>query len=320
MAQNIATAVSETAFSKQIPNTIAFANGKGGVGKTSLSANCGGLAAAGGWRVLILDLDPQGNLARDLGYDVADGQDLLNALITGTEPPLLKDVRPGLDVVPGGPTVADIQGLMFSRANRSHSDDDGEPETLGDLLFRSLSGIAANYDLILFDTPPGDVMILDAVLACCQGVVIPTRADEGSLDGLTRIAKRFKRARRVNPDLRLAGVVLFGIGSRSSRLEDAVRDSVYEIIGESAPVFDTYIRYLETAGFDLRRHGILAHELETQAAAAQKGRLKALRAGTKPAEDFLARNATGLAEDYEKLTMEIIGKLTEINQEVEAVS
>ena len=83
---------------------------------------------------------------------------------------------------------------------------------------------------------------------------------------------------------------------------------------------DTYIRYLETAGFDLRRHGILAHELETQAAAAQKSRLKALRAGTKPEEDFLARNATGLAEDYEKLTMEIIGKLTEINQEVEAVS
>ena len=114
MAQNIAAAVSETAISKQIPNTIAFANGKGGVGKTSLSANCGGLAAAGGWRVLILDLDPQGNLARDLGYDVADGQDLLNALITGTEPPLLKDVRPGLDVVPGGPTLADIQGLMFS--------------------------------------------------------------------------------------------------------------------------------------------------------------------------------------------------------------
>ncbi len=174
MAQNIAPAVSETAFNKQIPNTIAFANGKGGVGKTSLSANCGGLAAAGGWRVLILDLDPQGNLARDLGYDVADGQDLLNALITGTEPPLLKDVRPGLDVVPVAPTLADIQGLMFSRANRSHSDDDGEPETLGDLLFRSLSGIAANYDLILFDTPPpGDVMILDAVLACCQGVVIP---------------------------------------------------------------------------------------------------------------------------------------------------
>ena len=319
MAQNIAAAVSETAISKQIPNTIAFANGKGGVGKTSLSANCGGLAAAGGWRVLILDLDPQGNLARDLGYDVADGQDLLNALITGTEPPLLKDVRPGLDVVPGGPTLADIQGLMFSRANRSHGDDDGEPETLV-TCYSVTFWYRVRLRSHLVRHSSGDVMILDAVLACCQGVVIPTRADEGSLDGLTRIAKRFKRARRVNPDLRLAGVVLFGIGSRSSRLEDAVRDSVYEIIGESAPVFDTYIRYLETAGFDLRRHGILAHELETQAAAAQKGRLKALRAGTKPEEDFLARNATGLAEDYEKLTMEIIGKLTEINQEVEAVS
>ena len=101
-----------------------------------------------------------------------------------------------------------------------------------------------DYDLILFDTPPGDVMILDAVLACCQGVVIPTRADEGSLDGLTRIAKRFKRARRVNPDLRLAGVVLFGIGSRSfstskTRFETLSTKSSGNLLPSSTPTFGT---------------------------------------------------------------------------------
>ena len=56
-----------------IPNSIVITNGKGGVGKTSLVANVAGLAAASGWRVLVIDADPQGNLARDLGVlDIAD--------------------------------------------------------------------------------------------------------------------------------------------------------------------------------------------------------------------------------------------------------
>lgn len=300
-----------------IPRTLAMANGKGGVGKTSTSANCGGLAAAGGWRVLLIDLDPQGNLARDLGYEPTDGSELLNALITGSAPPLLEGVRPGLDVVPGGPAIGDIAGLMFARASRAHDDDGGStrPQNLGDLLHQSIGRIADNYDLIIIDTPPGDVAILDGVLERVRAVVIPTRSDEGSIDGLTRVAKRFKRARAVNPDLRLAGVVLFGIGSRSSRLEEAVREAVIDTIGTSAPVFATRIRYLETAGFDLRRHGILAHELETQASKAQAGRLASLRSGEKPEDEFLARNATGLAEDYEQLTMEIIARMNELDAE-----
>ena len=56
-------------------NVIAFANGKGGVGKTSLTANVAGLAADAGWRVLAVDLDPQGNLGSDLGYDQTDKGD-----------------------------------------------------------------------------------------------------------------------------------------------------------------------------------------------------------------------------------------------------
>ncbi len=61
-----------------IPNSILVLNGKGGVGKTSLTANLAGLAALSGWRVLAVDLDPQGNLGRDLGYlgDADDGQTL----------------------------------------------------------------------------------------------------------------------------------------------------------------------------------------------------------------------------------------------------
>src|SRR5437667_7385914 len=95
-----------------IPSCVMVSNGKGGVLKTSLAANLSGLAAASGWRVLAVDLDPQGNLAGDLGVlDRSDGGAGLFAAVaehTPLEP--LRAVRPGLDLVAGGPRTADLAG------------------------------------------------------------------------------------------------------------------------------------------------------------------------------------------------------------------
>jgi len=81
---------------------VAIANGKGGVGKTSLTAGLAGLVAAAGYRVLTLDADPQGNLRRDLGYSSSDGQNLAMAIQNGVPLAPLRDVRPNLDCIPGG--------------------------------------------------------------------------------------------------------------------------------------------------------------------------------------------------------------------------
>lgn len=82
--------------------TVAILNGKGGVGKTSLTANLSGLFADAGYRVLAIDLDPQGNLGNDLGYLGAGmgdgGAGMVAAGTSGTAPVLLKEVRPRLDV------------------------------------------------------------------------------------------------------------------------------------------------------------------------------------------------------------------------------
>ena len=83
-------------------------NGKGGALKTSLVANMGALAAAAGYRTLLVDLDPQGNLGLDLGYyEQGDrGAGLLDAMAPRQTPLLiLRGVRPNLDVVPGGPEL-----------------------------------------------------------------------------------------------------------------------------------------------------------------------------------------------------------------------
>lgn len=307
MARSIqAPAARKTSTSKAIDRVVALANGKGGVGKTTTVANVGGYAALAGAKVLLVDLDPQGDLARDLGYQPHNGQELFNALVAGTQPRVLKDVRENLDVIPGGQALEDIQSLMVSRAGRSDAGD------FGDLLYAVLGPIAEDYDLILLDTPPGERTLVEGALAVASAVVIPTRSDEASIDGVERVARRFMAVRERNPVLQLAGVVLFGVGPRSLRLERSVRNSLEEMLADVAPVFTTRIRNLESASADARKKGLLFYELEGAATDAQKERLKALRAGEKPAEGFFARSAGDLAEEYERLTGEILRRLNEI--------
>lgn len=300
-------------MSNYIPRTLAFANGKGGVGKTSMTSNCGALAAAGGWKVLLVDLDPQGDLSKDLGYPQDDGNALLSALLTEQPLPILTAVRERLDVVPSGAALGDIPAVIAGRAARHQ--EPGAARTFGDLLNKSLAPHASNYDLIIFDLPPGEPSIVSGTLECTRTLVIPTRADAASVKAIGKVATAFTHARETNPHLRLGGVALFQIGARSTRLHKTIQAKVTALIGTAAPVFDTHIRHLESAAFDMRDHGLLAHELESHAAQAQTARLRALRSGTVPATEFLSRRATGLAEDYEQLTMEIFHRMSQFDEE-----
>ena len=133
-----------------LTNTIAFANGKGGVGKTSVTANVAGIAALSGWRVLTVDLDPQGNLGTDLGYTQAGASDqgagLMAAIRDGSALTPLRNVRPGLDAVPGGDHM---DGLMTVLAPRLL--DESAPATA---IADALASLAEDYDLVLLDCPP----------------------------------------------------------------------------------------------------------------------------------------------------------------------
>lgn len=103
---------------------IAVINGKGGVFKTSLvAANLGGLLADGGPRVLLVDLDPQGNLAEDLGYaNQGDGgRSLAASLCFGGEPNRLTGVRPNLDLIAGGPHLDDAAAFLGAKAQKDRT-------------------------------------------------------------------------------------------------------------------------------------------------------------------------------------------------------
>ena len=140
-------------------------------------------------------------------------------------------------------------------------------------------GTDADYDLVLIDTPPGEPILQDLVFASSDYLIIPTRSDEASLDGLVVVAQRFAAARSVNPDLTLLGVALFGVRAGSTRLIMRVRSALQETLGGAAPVFATSIRYLESAAVDMRSRGLLPHELAQIHREDKSQRISRLRQG-----------------------------------------
>lgn len=294
-----------------LKNAAVISNGKGGVGKTSLSANVAGLAAEAGYRVLCVDLDPQGSLGRDLNYfnkaGVDDrGQSLIEAIQFERPITPVKDVRPGLDVIPGGPFLDDAVRIAPSLGNRGR-----DPRLV---LLNALKPLEDQYHLIVIDSPPGDRYLADIAMCASHFVLIPTRSDEASLDGLTRTAAGFTSAREVNPGLELLGVVLFGIGASATVIERQVRAKVTEGLGGAAPLFHGSIRYLEAPAVEARDRGMLVHEYERDLVAnAPRWYERRGKGANAPEAPRVARTAHKLAEDYARVATEVLTLVAERN-------
>jgi len=309
-------------------HAIAFANGKGGVGKTSLAANEAALFGNAGYRVLLVELDMQGNCARDFGLPVGEWETVEDLIAGNGEahaaalmlpgapsapPPLYENVRTGVDLIAGGYALERIYKYFASNS---------ATQSLHTALIAEIVGLDRTYDLILIDAPPVDMTAMDAVLRVAGTVIVPIRADDASIDGLSVVARHFEAARQDNPALMLGGVVRFGLGSTSTRIAERVQKTVEEILGGAAPVFTNIIRHSDAATFDGRRHGLMAYELESASKVAQRDRLKllrsgALQAGVKPQDNggvsTGAASSRGLAEDYEGLGMEILQRINELS-------
>ena len=291
-------------------NSIAFVNGKGGVGKTSITANAAGILANSEWRVLAVDLDRQGNLQKDLGYREDDrhdqGEMLFRALTDDDRhlEPVLTEVRPNLDVIPGG------EQIEYADAGLARQGFDPR------LLAAKLAPLASEYDCILIDCPPAGGIMTSLAMGAARGLVIPVRADDGSTEGLELVADQFQRVKASsNPDLVVLGVAIFALETGATALRKTVRTELSEALGEVAPVFTSVIRHSARSAFDTRRAGELAHEYETVASSSKGQRLKALREGGGAALTRLRRfssSADGLAEDYAALVEEIVTRLGEL--------
>lgn len=278
-----------------LDHCIVIAQAKGGVGKTSVAANLAGQWASAGKRVLVCDLDPQGNLALDLGYEPTDGQALLGALLAGGEVPVIRNVRPNLDVIASGPHLS-----LYPRALAA------EPNPIAAMAarFEELLRAAGNYDLVVIDTAPGEGIIGAAAMAIASHVLAPAKSDDASVLGTVQLAERFAAVKALNETLSFAGVVLFDIGSGAHRIERQIRDQVDATLAGSSAVLMSRIRSADAAAVYGRRHGKLAYELAADAAAAERDRFKALREGR--TSEPIPSNAEALAADYRALADELL--------------
>lgn len=283
--------------------TIAVVNGKGGVGKTSITANLAGLFAAAGYRVLVVDLDPQGNLGNDLGYLGAglsdEGASLHGAAVSGTAPTPISNVRERLDVVAGGEHLHDLSAVLQSRRLSGR----GGVESLS----ASIAALAGQYDLTVIDCPPGSDVLQAGAMEAARWVLVPTKTDDASRAGLREVARRFTAARANNPELGLLGVVLFGVNRSARRILRQAREALEADLGpSSADVLTATIRHVEAAAVDARSRGQLVHELERDVLA---GPTWWERRRNHDAAEPLAASASSLAGDYERLATEVLERV-----------
>ena len=175
--------------------SIAVFNQKGGVGKTTTVINLADALANKGHRVLILDLDPQGNATSGLNIE-KDRESMIYDYLLGAEGDFAVQVKDNLSIIPSGATLAGIE-IEFARRDNWQS-------VLKDRI-AELKG----YDYIIMDCPPSLGILSILALTAADGILIPVQCEYYALEGLSQLMESIQLVRGgFNPDLAIEGVLL----------------------------------------------------------------------------------------------------------------
>ena len=209
--------------------TIALANQKGGVGKTTTAVNLGACLNELGKRVLIVDTDAQGNATSGIGISKGDIQhDIYDVLVNGMglEGVIMPTSRPHLDVVPAT--------LQLSGAEIELASQIGREQRLAD----ALEPVADRYDYVLVDCPPALGILTINAFTACDSILIPVQSEYYALEGLSQLMKTIQLVKKhYNADLHVEGVLLTMLDARTNLGNEVVtevqkffKDCVYTTI------------------------------------------------------------------------------------------
>ncbi len=217
-------------FAAQKRRILAIANQKGGVGKTTTAINLATALAAVGEKVVLVDLDPQGNASTGLGIDRAARSRHIYDVLTGEidlDQAALATAVPNLFIVPSTTDLTSAEIELASLPNRNHR------------LHIAFRTAAASYQHILIDCPPSLGLLTLNALVAADAVLVPLQCEFFALEGLSLLLKTIEGVRAaLNPALAVQGVVLTMYDQRN-KLTDQVAQDVRQHLGEV--VYDTVI-------------------------------------------------------------------------------
>ena len=208
---------------------VAIANQKGGVGKTTTAINIATAMAATGWKVLLIDLDPQGNASTGIGVGTAERERSSYDLLVDQAPLdecVMQTRIPGLDLIAATVDLSGAEVELVSVENRT--------QRLADALAADTA-----HDICFIDCPPSLGLLTLNALCAADTLLVPLQCEFFALEGLSQLLQTVERVQqRFNPDLGIVGIALT-MFDRRNRLTDQVSEDVRSCLGSL--VFESVI-------------------------------------------------------------------------------
>ena len=242
---------------------IAIANQKGGVGKTTTAINLSACLAEKGQRVLVVDIDPQGNTTSGLGIAKDNVDNTIYEVMLqeiDISDAICKDIFENLDIIPSNVNLAGAEIDLIDIENREY------------ILKNAINTVRNNYDYVILDCPPSLSMLTVNAMTTADTVLVPIQCEYYALEGLTQLIHTINLVKKkLNPLLELEGVVFTMYDSRTNlslQVVENVKDNLKQNIYKT--IIPRNIRLAEAPS-----HGLPINKYDTKSSGAESYRMLA---------------------------------------------